>query len=176
VDAGDIIFEIFSPKHLIIKGHVLQSDIQSTKDIRYAFVKKQELLVKIDHIEDKLLSDELVFDPETMSATLEIPLKNENDFKLGDSIALHLGIGLVEKYVTVPLSAVVDINTKPYIFIRSGNETFRRIPVKLGISNGERVAVLDGIDDHYEVVISGGFDIYASSLGGSMGGHEGHNH
>lgn len=176
VESGDIVFEIFSPQQIVIKGFVFQSDIRSIKDIQYAFLKTKDEIVKIDHVDDKILNDELVFDSETISATLEIAMKNQHHFTVGERVSLNLGIGEAKKSITVPLSSIVDINTKPYLFIRSGKEMFQQTAVNLGASNGERVAVVSGVDNHDEVVVSGGFEIYVSSLGSSVDPHAGHNH
>ena len=176
VESGDIVFEIFSPQQIVIKGFVFQSDIQSIKDIRHAFLKNRGEIVKIDHLDENILNDEIVFDSETMSATLEIAMKNVHHFRVGESVSLNLGIGEEKKFITVPLSSIVDINTKPYLFIQSGKEMFQQMAVTLGASNGKRVAVIAGVDNHDKIVVSGGFEIYASSLGSFIDPHAGHNH
>lgn len=175
VDAGDIVFEIFSPEHLVVKAHMLQSDIHAIDEIRYGFLKIKDHIVKIEDVDEKLLNDELIFDPETMAAKLEVSIDNNRMLRVGDSIALHLGVGENRVYTTVPVEAVVDINTKPYLFIKKGAENFIRAAVKLGPTNGERVAVIKGIDMADEIVTSGGFEIYASSIG-AADPHAGHNH
>jgi multidrug efflux pump subunit AcrA (membrane-fusion protein) len=126
----------------------------------------------LDERNSTLLTEGVVVDPDTLSAPVVYRLKNADDaFRIGELGELVLSVGKPETLLTVPSEAVVEINTRPFLFAMRSGESFDRLRVKLGPSDGERVAVLDGLTEKDRVVTKGAYDIYAASLAGAVESH-----
>jgi multidrug efflux pump subunit AcrA (membrane-fusion protein) len=66
---------------------------------------------------------------------------------------------------------VVEINTRPFVFVQTGGEEFEKRPVRAGDSDGGFVEILSGVAAGERVVTEGGFDIHLSALMGTVESH-----
>ena len=55
--------------------------------------------------------------------------------------------------MVVPVGAVLDVGGGKAVFVREGEETFRLVPVEPGVSNGEVVAIREGLAEGQTVVV-----------------------
>ena len=118
------------------------------------------------------LTQRVVVDPDTLTAPIVYQLDNKaGALHIGELAELRLAVGEEQEHLTVPKEAVVEINTRPYLFVMRSGESFDRLKVRIGPSDGVRVAVLSGISATDRVVITGAFDVYAASLAGDVESH-----
>lgn len=75
--------------------------------------------------------------------------------------------------VWVPSTAVVDTGERRVVFVEVGDGRYEPRPVTLGQASGERIQVLDGVQEGEPVVVSGTFLLDSESQIGAMG-HAGH--
>ncbi|HEY6079345.1 MAG TPA: efflux RND transporter periplasmic adaptor subunit [Polyangiaceae bacterium] len=94
-----------------------------------------------------------------------------NDLRPGASVVLSVRIGKPEPALAVPRSAVVEINTRPYVFVQADGEHFEKRSVAVGHADGEFVRIESGVKRGERVVTRGGFDIHLASLMGSVESH-----
>jgi RND family efflux transporter MFP subunit len=95
------------------------------------------------------------------------------DLRPGASVVLSVRIGKPALALAVPRTAVVEINTRPYVFVQADGEHFEKRSVTLGPADGAFVRVESGVKAGERVVTRGGFDIHLASL---MGAIESHRH
>lgn len=69
------------------------------------------------------------------------------------------------KFLTVPLDALVTVQGKNYVFVRTSALTFERRAVNTGQQAGNRMIVFDGIVEHEQVVIKGTMQLKGLSFG-----------
>ena len=144
------------------------SMIRGARLIRPGQVQDQVLALS----NSKLLTQRVVVDPDTLTAPVVYQVKNpDGALRIGELVQLMLAVGKEEEHLTVPTAAVVEINTRPYLFVMRSGESFDRLKVQLGPTDGRRVAVVSGLAAADRVVIVGAFDIYAASLAGSVESH-----
>lgn len=127
----------------------------------------------------RLLSSHPTVDPRTQLATFIAEVdaddhgESSHELRSGSHVVLVVQVGERRERVAIPTKAVVDINTRRYVFVQIGGESFEKRSVKLGNRDGDFVAVLEGIEPGERVVTDGGYDIHLASV---MGGVESHRH
>ena len=115
-----------------------------------------------------------VFDPATRTAEMEIEIPNAGfQLKPGMYARVRLTVDSKADALTVPRSAVVDIEGRPGVFVAAGAAaadgpspaaspggadaalTARFLPVETGIRDGEGIEITSGIDAGTRVVTTG---------------------
>lgn len=95
-------------------------------------------------------------DPVTRTATVEVVLKNPGERIKADMYAIvELVIEKKERAVTVPRLAVLEApGRQPIVYATDAVSAMSR-PVKLGIAEGDRVEILEGVKEGEMVVFKG---------------------
>jgi multidrug efflux pump subunit AcrA (membrane-fusion protein) len=93
------------------------------------------------------------------------------DLRPGVNVVLTVRLGVPETLLSVPRAAVVEINTRPYVFVQADGEHFEKRAVTLGREDGPWVEVRSGVKKGERVVTKGGFDIHLASLLGTVESH-----
>jgi multidrug efflux pump subunit AcrA (membrane-fusion protein) len=91
--------------------------------------------------------------------------------KPGMAAVMLVRVGVPQERLAVPLAAVTEINTFPFIFVQTGGESFHKRRVSLGVRDGGFVEVLEGVSAGERVVTRGGFDIHLAAVMGSVVSH-----
>lgn len=99
------------------------------------------------------------------------PNEVSRNLRVGTSAVLSIRFGEPKTLLAVPRGAVVEINTRPYVFVQADGEHFEKRAVTLGQADGPWIAVLTGVKDGERVVTRGGFDIHLASLMGTIESH-----
>jgi RND family efflux transporter MFP subunit len=158
-----------------------------------------EAVVRVDAFPNEQFSGHVsrvapVFDPQTRTAEMEVEIPNEGfRLKPGMYARVELTVDSRPNALTVPRSAVVDLDGKTGVFVagqpsngagaRAGTSgtggspslSARFVPVVLGIRDGELVEVSSGLSDGSRVVTTGamalkdGDRIVPSARGGRRG-------
>ncbi len=118
-----------------------------------------------------VLTEELVTDPHTLSAPLLVRAPAVSGLRPGDLVELSVGVGSASPALTIPRSAVVEINGQDVVFVQKTGESFTRRRVVLGDGNAHHVTVERGIQPGDMVVTEGGFDVHVASLSGALESH-----
>ncbi len=82
-----------------------------------------------------------------------------------------LGMGKPRTVLAVPKSAVVEINTRPFVFVQVDGEHFEKRPVTPGDADAAHVELTSGVAVGERIVTTGGFDVHLGSLMGSVESH-----
>ena len=125
----------------------------------------------------RLLSTHPTVDPRTQLATFIAEVSgNDHDeasheLRTGTHVVLLIQVGKKQERLTVPRSAVNDINTRRYVFVQTGGEEFEMRRVVVGASDGDFVHVVSGVEEGERVVTKGGYDVHLSSVMGQVESH-----
>ena len=173
VEAGKVLVEVADDAAVLIQGHLFQLDLADLGDVRWATLQRGDwdAPLPVEDLGGELLTEQAVVDPATLAAPVAYRVRNDRELRLGDLVELTLGTGDGETGLTVAREAVVEINTRPYLFVMVGGESFSRRPVELGPADAERVMIRAGLESGERVVSRGGFDVYVASLGGALESH-----
>jgi multidrug efflux pump subunit AcrA (membrane-fusion protein) len=124
----------------------------------------------------RFLSALPVVDPASRVATWIADVAPEanqgsSDLRPGTSVVLAVRLGAPESLLAAPREAVVEINTRPYIFVQLDGEHFEKRAVTLGREDGPWIEVRSGVKKGERIVTKGGFDVHLASLMGTVESH-----
>lgn len=125
----------------------------------------------------RFMSAQPIVDPQTRLATWLVDVSSgptpaaDADLRPGAAVVVSVKAGIPRKVLVVPRSAVVEISTRPYVFVQPSGESFVKRRVDVGQSDGEWVEVRSGVEPGERVVTEGGFDVHIASLGGTVESH-----
>jgi RND family efflux transporter MFP subunit len=89
----------------------------------------------------------------------------------GESVVLAVRLGTARTALALPRAAVVEIDTRQYVFVQIDGEHFEKRAVTLGDADGPFVEVRSGIEKGERIVTQGGFDIHLAALMGTIESH-----
>ena len=127
----------------------------------------------------KLLSHHPIVDQRTLLATwiarVSLADKKEpsHELRSGARVVLLVSVGKPKERIAVPRGTVVDINTRPYVFVQLDGEAFEKRRVSVGVADNDFIEILSGVKPKERVVVKGGYDIHLAS---TMGATESHKH
>jgi cobalt-zinc-cadmium efflux system membrane fusion protein len=109
-------------------------------------------------------------DEKTRTINIRAALNNSNN-KLKPQMFGELRIPVMNspKAIVVPSDAVINDNGKYYIYVQTGDTTFQKRDVHIGIKNDKNIEITDGLKENEKVVIKGVFYLKSESLKSSFG-------
>ena len=130
---------------------------QSAKAIFTAF-PNETIRGKIDAVAD-------IVDPATRMLKVRIEVDNSSQ-KLKTGMFANVSFGLSEgNFISVSDNAVVTIQGRHYVFVKTSPTEFERREVQLGAHMGERIVVFSGLENGQEVAIEGVLQLKGLSFG-----------
>jgi cobalt-zinc-cadmium efflux system membrane fusion protein len=163
VDADLIAFEIADLKYLWIELHVFEREIGNLRlgdraEITPAGAGQQKLEGKVAYVGQ-------VIDMSTRSG--EVRLKAENAAGLlrpGQSVFARVHPALLAREaLSVPMSAITYVDGRPHVFVGPRAEDggsltrVRVVQVKVGMNDGDRQEIVEGLVEGDDVVVAGVF-------------------
>lgn len=129
----------------------------------------------LDEMNGKLLSY-----GKSSSSSSFVPVSFEFDNKgnfLSDSYVEVFLLGAEEKNVlSIPLTAVTEEQGLHFVYIQECIGLYRKMPVKLGESDGIRIRVLSGLKEGDCLVVKGAYQVKLASMSSAIPEGHSHNH
>jgi len=174
--AGQVLAHVATESHVLVRAAAFSLDLTRMAQIQGARLQLvragKDKDLRLTEENSRLLTRRVVVDADTLTAPVAYRVNNSGGaLRIGELAELRLAVGKGEEHLTVPGQAVVEINTRPYLFVMRTGESFDRLRVRLGPSDGQRVAVTSGLEATDRVVVNGAFDVYAASLAGAVESH-----
>jgi Cu(I)/Ag(I) efflux system membrane fusion protein len=153
VNSGDVITTLADPKHLWFLGNVFEQDFRMIKQgqkmvLRLEAYPEKEFIAYANYIAPTI-------DPQTRALLIRADVENIDDLLRPDMYASGLLTTGMADAVVVPQSAIVRIRENRYAIIKTGNETFRRLPVQGYDLNSKTFAITEGIEPGWKVLTDG---------------------
>jgi multidrug efflux pump subunit AcrA (membrane-fusion protein) len=98
-----------------------------------------------------------------------------NAIPIGATVTVAVPLGAEVQGVTVPLTAVLEEDGIPVVYVQVAGESFTRRVVRLGAKAGDRAVIADGVRPGERVVSGAAYQVRLASLGSSVPAH-GHEH
>ena len=173
VEAGAPLVSVAATDQLVLDGHLHDRPTEALSPVQSVSVHRGDWAGPRDLLAagGQLLTDQLVYDPATLSAPLLLSAPASLGLRSGDLVSLELGVGAATPRVAVPRSAIVEVSGRSVLFVQLGGESFTRRRVTLGARNATHVELLDGVEAGEYVVTEGGFDVHVASLTGALESH-----
>jgi cobalt-zinc-cadmium efflux system membrane fusion protein len=111
-----------------------------------------------------------IMDEATRTISMRAIAENTNrELKPGMFVTIELPLQQESDPIVVPTAAVQDHNGKHFVFVKSGDESFDRRDVKLGMSSDQVVVVQQGLSEGEQIVTGGGFILKSQLLAELLG-------
>ncbi|MDR3632755.1 MAG: efflux RND transporter periplasmic adaptor subunit [Isosphaeraceae bacterium] len=160
VELGDRLFTLANLSDVWIQANIPESDFGLLPALKNGTVHVIAAAYPGRTFDARLLSIGSVVDPTTRTVPLYAEANNlDGLLKLGMFVRIVLDTTAKTQALTVPTSAVVDIEGRKGVFLPSGDDgrTFTFRPVKVGREAEGRYAVLSGVEPGQQVVSQGTF-------------------
>lgn len=173
VEAGAPLVKVADGPGLLLRAHaheqviVALSPVESLAVMRGGWDAPRDLLA----VGGQLLTEQLITDPRTLSAPVDVLVESPVGLRPGDLIEVQIGVGQPEPTLAVPRSAVVEVNGQNVVFVQVSGESFSRRAVVLGDGDASHVEIRAGLASGERVVVEGGFDVHVASLSGTLESH-----
>jgi membrane fusion protein, heavy metal efflux system len=161
-DLNDVLFTLADLRSVWVTANVSESDVAKLPRIKDGVFRLTATAYPNREYSARLLSVGAIVDPQTRTVSLLAETDNrEGLFKLGMFVRINLDSSATENALTVPASAIVEIENAKYVFVPVAkgpqNRTFRLQPVEAGRQAGERVVITAGLTKGDPVVSTGAF-------------------
>lgn len=113
-------------------------------------------------------------DSRTVSAIFEID-NPKGRLRAGMNLRVSIYTGRTEKSLAVPVSAIVDDNGMPVVFVQKEGESFERHIVDMGTKDGDWAGLRSGVANGERVVSIGAYQVRVAAIAPAALGH-GHAH
>ena len=167
---GEMLYQIADVSSVWVLADIFERDIAQVK-------VGQKVRLTINAYPDKSFSGIVAYiyptlKAETRTVPVRIELANPGGLlKPAMYASVELAVGVRDKVVTVPVSAVIDSGTRQIVLLQKGAGRFEPREVKLGARSDEYVEVREGIAAGDAVVVAANFLIDAeSNLKAALGG------
>jgi RND family efflux transporter MFP subunit len=158
VTAGQTLFSITNLNKVYVEAQVYDRDAQVVQT-------GNKFLVTCstdDHktAEVRLLASAQVMNPDNQSQRVFFEMDNpKGDFKIGEFVTIKALNRQTNRQISVPTSALTEINGKTAVFLKHSPEEFELAYVQTGEDDGVRTLILKGIAEGEKVVINGTYEV-----------------
>ncbi len=174
VDQGAVICRIVAVDPVYLVAAISEADIPKARTATggEALVPGLAQAVPLG----RLVTIGRIVDPSSRTLPLTYQVSNSRGLlAIGQAVSVRLYTTAHNTALTIPVSAVVDDAGTPVVFVQAGGESFERRSVKLGIRDGDRVEVLQGLSAGERVVSRGAYLVRLAALSTQIPAH-GHVH
>ncbi len=175
VQTGDAVCVISDNNRLALCADVPESDYRFLSQIRTANFKTvyDDSLYSLSDLNGRVTS----YSRTAQGAYVQIYFDFENKPQLASgSYAEVFLIGKAQSNcISVPVSALIEEQGIMSVFVLEEEDIYRKQEVVLGQSDGQRVAILNGLKEGDQVVVKGAYNVKLATASSAIPGHT-HNH
>ena len=158
VVAGQTLFTITNLNKVYVEAQVYDRDLPVVR----AGNKFVVICSTDDHknAEVRLISLAQNMNPGNQSQRVLFEMDNPGgDFKIGEFVTVKALDNSTLRQITVPNSALTEINGKTAVFLKHAPEEFELAYVQTGEDDGQRTLILKGIEESEKVVVNGAYEV-----------------
>lgn len=179
VEAGDVLFHIVDRSELWLHAHVAEADAARLLQPSGAAFDLPGLDEPVEiRVGDngRLVGVGSMIDPESRSVPVVFALSGPDPrIVLNQNVQARVFTGRARSALSVPAAAVIDDGGQRVVYVMRSGESFSRVPVRLGLRDGDRFEVLEGLRAGDRVVSRGAMQVRLAAATPEAMGH-GHAH
>lgn len=158
VVAGQTLFTVTNLGKVYVEAQVYDRDVPVVR----AGNKFLVTCSTDDHksAEVRLISPAQSMNPGNQSQRVLFEMDNpRGEFKIGEFVTIKALDNSTSRQITVPNSALTEINGKTAVFLKHAPEMFELAYVQTGEDDGTRTLILKGIEEGEKVVVNGAYEV-----------------
>jgi RND family efflux transporter MFP subunit len=165
-DLNDVLFTLADLSTVRVVGNISEAELGALPSLKNGHVRMTAAAYPKRTFEAKMLYTSPNVDPMTRRVSLVAETQNPDGLlKLGMFVSMHLESANMERVLTVPAAAVVEIEGKKGVFVPGpDSRTFILRNVITGRDSADRVVIKSGIDPGQKVVTQGAFMLKSELL------------
>jgi membrane fusion protein, heavy metal efflux system len=179
VQEGSLLFHIVDRRTLWLEAQVAEAEaprLQSPSGAFFELPGRGHPVVIEPGKNGELVGVGSVIDPQSRSLPVIFALHAPPEgLALNQRVTARIYTGDSREVMSVPLSALIEDGGQRVVYVMRSGESFARIPVKLGVRDGDRVEVVEGLSTGDRVVTRGAMQIRLAAATPEAMGH-GHAH
>ncbi len=110
--------------------------------------------------EVKLLAPAQTINPTNQTQRVIFEMNNQDgEFKIGEFVYVKVYAARASREISMPNSAISEINGRPVVFIKDASEKYSVSYVSLGHNNGNSTVIIKGIEENERVVTNGTYQM-----------------
>lgn len=158
VVAGQTLFTVTNLSRVYVEAQVYDRDVPVIR-------AGNKFLVTCSTDDHKSAEVRLISQAQTMNAgnqSQRVIFEMDNpqgEFKIGEFVTLKALNRETSRQISVPNSALTEINGKSAVFLKDGPELFSLRYVQTGEDDGTRTLILKGMEEGKKVVVSGAYEV-----------------
>lgn len=161
VETNQKLFTVADLSDVWVVANVPEKDVQfvrkdDTAEVVVAAYPHALVTGRITYVGD-------VLDPATRTMRLRVTVPNPDTLLKPEMFAVVRVYAAPKSVITVPLSAVQTLPAGRVVFVRRAEGEFEARPVTVGEEQGDRVAVVEGLQPGDPVVVKGAFVLKSES-------------
>ncbi len=158
VNAGETLFTITNLSQIYAEAQVFDKD--AAKVIKGAKFTIECANDSHKTSEVKLLSLAQEINATNQSQRVLFELGNpDSDFKIGEFVNIRVFASENSQQISLPNSAITEINGKPVVFIKDAAEKYTVSYVQLGENNGTYTSILKGVEEGERAVTNASYQL-----------------
>jgi len=158
VNSGETIFTVINLSKVYIEVQVYDKDVTLVNGAKKFTAEYNNDSHKTAQL--RLIAPALTVNPTNQSQRVLFELDNlTGDFKIGEFVNIRVFAGQPVRGITIPSSAISEINGKSVVFLKDSSEGFSVAYVSTGNDNGEYTIIKKGAEEGERVVINGTYQL-----------------
>ncbi|MDP2301966.1 MAG: efflux RND transporter periplasmic adaptor subunit [Ignavibacteria bacterium] len=179
INSGQELFSIINPSRLILKVNVPASKFElanNTKDASF-IVEGYKNELSISSLNGRKISVASSLDNKSRTLPVYFEFNNPKNFiKAGMYAEVFLKTNEKEKYLSIPISAIIDEDGLHTAYVQAEGESFQKRKLKTGLTDGGYIQVIEGLNEGERVVTIGGYQVRLAALSPESAIGHGHVH
>lgn len=158
VSAGQTLLTVTNINKVYVEAQVYDRDLPTVR----AGGKFTVTCSTDDHktAEVRLISQAQTMNPGNQSQRVLFELDNpQGNFKIGEFVTVKAMEAQTSRQISVPNSALTEINGRSAVFLKHMPEAFELAYVQTGADDGTRTLILKGIEEGAKVVVNGAYEV-----------------
>lgn len=179
VEAGETLFFIVDRRELWLQAHVAEADAARLDRPTGAAFDLPGIDAPVEIRvggNGRLVGVGAMIDPDSRSVPVVFALSDPDPrIALNQDVQARVFTGRTRTGLSVPVGAVIDDGGQRVVYVMRSGESFSRAPVRLGLRDGNRFEVLEGLVAGDRVVSEGAMQVRLAAATPEAMGH-GHAH
>ncbi|MDR3252420.1 MAG: efflux RND transporter periplasmic adaptor subunit [Tannerella sp.] len=178
VVAGQTVAVITQNKRLQLRAEVPESHFKALKNVNSAHFKLSydEAVYKLSMMNGRLLSVGQTSGESSYYIPVTFEFDNTGEILPGAYCEVYLLTAPDEGVISVPLQAVTEEQGLYFVYLRIEQDAYRKQEINTGMSDGERVQALSGLQSGDRVVTKGAYQVKLAANAGIIPEGHSHNH
>ncbi|PKL89440.1 MAG: hypothetical protein CVV23_05335 [Ignavibacteriae bacterium HGW-Ignavibacteriae-2] len=179
IKPGQELFTIINPSKLVLKVNVPSTQIEAAVNSKNASFSIEGINreFSISDLNGKKISVAIGLDAVNRTIPVYFEFTNpQNQIKIGMYAEVYIHEGQGEEYIAIPDSAIIDEDGLHTAYVQVEGEAFEKRILKTGITDGNYVQILEGLNEGERVVTQGAYQVRLAALSPESAIGQGHVH